>query len=847
MGVALEHPHLAAEPPEGASLRSRVDSSGPLPEAALMRLGLELSRALSHRHAAGALEEGLSPDSVFLADDGRAVLVTGRPAPDEKQGWLPFERLSERPQPASDLYQLGAVLLFAATGRPPSAFGLPHSLSSAELIQAPPRLRSTLERLLDPVWDKRPKNALEAAAEFDCLAQGKATPRQLFRRKAAAGVLGALLAASGGALFLRRPAPAPSRQAETRPAIQRTSPSFVSQPSDTAINRVWSRVTEVDTEVLRLQAGSGGGTWVFTKSGATLFKPGSLLGPRKTLDDILVVPKNKGLSPDGSRPHRPSYAAGVGVGSEAFMGGWEGEVFRGSLEGAVPQWPPALGDRGRLDGMAWKDGTLLAAWNGRVWTWREGEAAWSQSPGHPPAGVRVLFVSADKEVYAGGPAGLWRQDAEGWRRVWAGTGDKDEVASIAQDAQGRLLVGTHDGWLTLTREGASVGPRELPGHWVTSFAEGEQGRLWVGTWDAGLFLRADGRWFRFGFAYGLPSDTVSGLAVDAYKILWVGMYGGGAVAGPEKAAADAARSAKAPARLPGDAYASIEDAARRNTVEARADGGVARQRIDGKDFVYFDGRQVAPRGAGWLSADGTSARFVGNSWVLRRSDGEETVLPPLPSANWSGVSACLIDREGRLWVGTHGGGVFVHASGAWRRHHAEAGLDSNPVTDLAEDKAGGIWVGTAPSFDRAAGKYTRKNLHRFDGKTWTSYSPDDGLGYWYTASVRGLPDGSVAAATNGGLSVVHRGGVRNYSRADGMEAPSAGWVSVDPAGRLLLSQDDGLTLADDYRFTRVTSRQGLFADNLRAAAFDGKGRVWLLAQDGKAFVAPWAALKDAKR
>ncbi|MBI2363264.1 MAG: hypothetical protein HYV15_07780, partial [Elusimicrobia bacterium] len=334
---------------------------------------------------------------------------------------------------------------------------------------------------------------------------------------------------------------------------------------------------------------------------------------------------------------------------------------------------------------------------------------------------------------------------------------------------------------------------------------------------------------------------------DGHKVLWVGMYGGGAVAGSEKTLAAAARSAPAPARLPGDAYDSVEDAARRNMSEGKPDGGVARLRVGGRDFVDFDGRQVAPPGPGWLSADGTSARYEGNAWLLRRADGSEAALPAMPRGGWSRASCGLLDSKGRLWVGTDGG-VFVYDSGSWKVHGAEAGLDENPVTSLAADKAGALWAGTSPTFDRASGKYPRKNLHRFDGKAWASYSPDDGLGYWHTAALRALPDGSLAAATNGGLSVVHAGGVRNYGREDGLRNPSAHWVAAGPSGRLLLAHyDDGLTLADGFEFRNVTTRQGLFSDKLRAAAFDGEGRAWLLAADGRTFVASWAALKDAAR
>lgn len=838
--MPLDHPNLSETPPAGKTLRQQVAASGTLPEASLLRLGLDLSRALCHLHAAGRLEAGLSVDSVVMAEGGRTVLVTGSPAPPADEGWVPFERQSQRPQAASDLYQLGAVLLFAATGKPPSSFGLPQALSRGLFSEVPAKLRPTLERLVEPVWDKRPKTALELADELDCLAQGKATPRQRFRRKAAVGALLAVLTLGAGLRFFR-PAHPPVQAVAVLPAPSKP----LSRPAE-APHSLWSPVRALSSEVMALRPASDGGVWAFTKSGAALFRKGSLTAPRTTLDNILTVSKSDHPTKEGPEPRAASYATGVGVGDEAFMGGWDGDVFRGSLEGGDRQWPPPLGERGRVDDMAWRDGTLLAAWHGRVWTWSEGDKAWGQSLGNAARNVKALLVTPGGEVYSGGGDGLWRWGPGGWKKLWKGDGPNDGVVALALDSQNRILVGTGDGFLTVTLSGAPSA-RELVGHRVTSFAEGAEGRLWVGTWDAGIFLRAEDRWVPFGFAYGLPSDTVSGLVVDGYRILWVGMYGAGAVAAPEAAIAGAALSAQAPARLPGDAYSSIEDAARRNMVEGQPEGGVTRLVVSGKDFVYFQGRQVAPRGPGCLSADGTSARYEGASWVLRRKDGAETVLPPMPG-RYGGVTGGLLDAKGRLWAGTRSGGVYLYDSGAWKVYGAEAGLDENLVTDLAEDREGNVWVGTSPSFDKAAGRYLRKNLHRFDGKAWTAYSPDDGLGYWSTAALRPLPDGSMAAATNGGLSVVSPTGIRTSGRADGLDSPSANWVAADRSGLMLLTHyDEGLTLVDDGRFTHVTSRQGLFSDRLRAAAFGADGQVWLTAEDGSAFITTAKALKDAGR
>ncbi len=841
--MPLDHPNLSETAPAGVTLRRRL-SAGialiPLPKAEVLRLGVELARALAHLHAAGRLEAGLSPDSVFLTPEGRAVLLVGSAPPDADKGWVPFERASGRPQPASDLYQLGAVLLFAVTGAEPSAFGLPTQFKAAP-GSLPEDLRPALESLLDPRWDRRPATALEAAEELDCLLQGKATPRQARRRTLAAALLAPLLITALGILVLKQsPRPiVPSQRIMARPVGRRVVQERQAPREEAGI---WKPVRDIYPDVMGVQRVDGG-VWVFSKYEAARFDAGRPEDPRKTLHDIIVVAKGDD-GPVKEARSRLTLAAGVGVGEEAFAGGWEGKVSRGRLDGGSPTWPPSLGTQGRVDAMAWTEGTLYAAWQGRVWTWRADEKAWSQSPGHPPLGVRALHASPDGTVYAGGSDGLWARKGEAWRLVWKGDKPADQVRSLGEDAQGRILAGTFDGFLTLTRGGEAVA-RELRDRQVTAFAEGGQGRLWVGTWDGGIFVRGTGGWWPFGFAYGLPSDQVDGLAVDAKGLLWVGLYGSGLVTADEADAARAARAAKAPARLPGDVYDSLEDAARRRLVEGTPNGEVLRVRREGKDYVYFAGRQIAPPGPGCAGPDGTTARLANGLWVLERPDGGSTTLPPpRPGA---GYTRSLLDRRGRLWLGTVDHGLLLYDAGAWRTFYSDAGLDGNPVTDLAEDAAGDIWVANTQPFDRAKGRLARKNLHRFDGDSWTSWSKDDGLGHWSASALRPLPDGVMAVATNGGLSVVRSGAARNYDHKDGLAEFRFFRVAADKTGRLaLLDYRGGVTLAEDFKFSRVTSREGLFADELFEAAFDDDGGLWLMGRGGRTMVVAVKALALAR-
>ncbi|MCX4821069.1 protein kinase [Streptomyces sp. NBC_01142] len=126
-------PWLATEYVPGPSLAEAVDRSGPLPVAAVRELGGDLARALDAIHRAQVLHRDLKPANVLLSAGGPKVidfgiaqafdataltstgLVVGTPgfmAPEHLEG-------SRAVVPATDVFCLGALLAFAATGRGP--------------------------------------------------------------------------------------------------------------------------------------------------------------------------------------------------------------------------------------------------------------------------------------------------------------------------------------------------------------------------------------------------------------------------------------------------------------------------------------------------------------------------------------------------------------------------------------------------------------------------------------------------------------------------------------------------------------------------------------------------------
>src|SRR5436190_7757337 len=176
---------LATAYVRGPSLADAVSEYGPLPAASVLALARGLAEGLSAIHAAGVVHRDLKPANVLLAEDGprvidfgisRAVeasvlthtgLVVGSP------GFMSPEQAEGREVgPPSDIFSLGAVLAFAATGQGPFGSGSTPALvyrvvhSGPRLDLMPAEVRPLAERCLakDPALRPTAADLLAAAA-----------------------------------------------------------------------------------------------------------------------------------------------------------------------------------------------------------------------------------------------------------------------------------------------------------------------------------------------------------------------------------------------------------------------------------------------------------------------------------------------------------------------------------------------------------------------------------------------------------------------------------------------------------------------------------------------------------
>ena len=182
-----KHPYLVMQYVAGESLQARVDREGPLGVESILRIGIQAALGLFAAHQQGIVHRDIKPANILLEDKVDRLLITdfglARTVDDASlthtgvvagtpNYMSPEQANGEDVDHRTDLFSLGSVLYFVATGHPPfraeRAMGVLHRICREQhrpVWQVNAAIPDELSTVLDRLLEKRPTKRFATAAQ----------------------------------------------------------------------------------------------------------------------------------------------------------------------------------------------------------------------------------------------------------------------------------------------------------------------------------------------------------------------------------------------------------------------------------------------------------------------------------------------------------------------------------------------------------------------------------------------------------------------------------------------------------------------------------------------------------
>ena len=226
------------------------------------------------------------------------------------------------------------------------------------------------------------------------------------------------------------------------------------------------------------------------------------------------------------------------------------------------------------------------------------------------------------------------------------------------------------------------------------------------------------------------------------------------------------------------------------------------------------------------------ARTDGRTGSLRFTPGKMAC----PTTPWN---LCFKDDRGRIWVATARGVVYFENSRFVAAGNVPAG---GYVHAIVQDSRGDLWFNQDQGLVRLTGDGEFERIpvgHVGQNEDPWSLIPDpEGGGLWlgFVDRMVYLKDGQVEVS---------------YTKADGLGAGRVADVRIDHDGTVWAATDGGLSRLKNSRIATLTSENGLPCDSVHWALQDDDHSVWLYMACGLARIAPadldaWAAHPKGK-
>jgi signal transduction histidine kinase/ligand-binding sensor domain-containing protein len=390
-------------------------------------------------------------------------------------------------------------------------------------------------------------------------------------------------------------------------------------------------------------------------------------------------------------------------------------------------------------------------------------------PEASPLSVSALAVAPDGALWVGTRNGVARiaggQSGDSGHVVSTlyhpGTGDSDSIQCLHITRQGQLFVGTMTGFYRLDREAFSM---VIPDLWTSRIEEAANGNLLVITskgfveWDGQRVIQH----LDLATRLGVRQNEIFQVSEDRAGNRW---------------------------------YCTTAGLARQL--------GTSIERIEpyGKDVVFRVNEDS--EGAMWFVQSANLYRIGMN--------GRELIASHLTA------TYVAFDRDGDLWAGTKGTGLFRVKRQAVKMFTGADGLPLGKPAAVLASSDGKLWVGSNCG-----------GLSWFDGSRFRTYSENDGLTNSCVFSLaEGLSQDILIGTYGGGLFRYRQGQFSQIVKEDKSKNNVAVAILPTIDGSVWIAYSDGLSRLQGGQLRRFTIDDGLSSNTLLSAYLDRRGVLWV--------------------
>ncbi len=395
--------------------------------------------------------------------------------------------------------------------------------------------------------------------------------------------------------------------------------------------------------------------------------------------------------------------------------------------------------------------------------------AWRIQDGSLPTGMHEIKQTSDGFLWLVSLSDdLYRFDSVHFVK-WhlpAGVPFKNASNVVPDHAGGLWVVGHPE--LVHLKDGVVTAHFQLEGTMFQTVSEDPDGSLWMvreRASDAPLCHVTDRAFQCFGKADGIPISNIGSLLADGEGGFWLG----------------------AQSELVHWHRGSSSEMYRSEGIQSLARG---------------------PDGSLWLGLS------EGHGLEQFKDGKAKPFVTPTFDGSSLDIGTLMFDRDGDLWVGTIGKGLFrVHGKVVDHYDHTN-GLSGDSVWALFEDREGIVWAGTTSGIDS------------FRDPRVATFSPTEGLPKDLAAGILASRDGTIWVGNAGSLDHIVDGSVFSIRAGKGLPGEQVTSMLEDHAGNMWVGVDDALYLFKDGHFRRLPEENHQPLGMVVGLTEDADGNIW---------------------